>query len=123
MSTFSNLRPSKIYSNRDFWFEKKPSDNPVFSRKGQIQNKNFKRNFFPSKILSANVSWFAQQLFSPRFFCPDVGFEWFQRKKGLDHHPWFEWEKSRPGVAQPPAENRSNPTNAIIYAGLPVGIF
>jgi hypothetical protein len=29
MSTCSNLRPSKIYPNWDFWFEKKPSGNPV----------------------------------------------------------------------------------------------
>jgi hypothetical protein len=28
ISTFSNLRPSKIYPNWDFWFEKKPSGNP-----------------------------------------------------------------------------------------------
>jgi hypothetical protein len=26
---FSNLRPSKIYSNWDFWFENKPSGNPA----------------------------------------------------------------------------------------------
>jgi uncharacterized protein YdaU (DUF1376 family) len=28
MSTFSNLRPSKIDANLDFWFENKPSGNP-----------------------------------------------------------------------------------------------
>jgi hypothetical protein len=28
ISTFSNLKPSKIYPNWDFWFEKKPSGNP-----------------------------------------------------------------------------------------------
>jgi hypothetical protein len=28
ISTFSNLGPSKIYPNWDFWFEKKPSGNP-----------------------------------------------------------------------------------------------
>jgi hypothetical protein len=28
ISTFSYLRPSKIYPNRDFWFEDKPSGNP-----------------------------------------------------------------------------------------------
>jgi hypothetical protein len=26
--TFSNLRPSKVYPNWDFWFENKPSGNP-----------------------------------------------------------------------------------------------
>jgi hypothetical protein len=30
ISTFSNLRPSKIYPNWDFWFVKKPSGNPGF---------------------------------------------------------------------------------------------
>jgi hypothetical protein len=29
ISTFSNVRPSKIYPNWYFWFEKKPSGNPV----------------------------------------------------------------------------------------------
>jgi hypothetical protein len=29
ISTFSNLRPSKIYPNSDVWFENKPSGNPV----------------------------------------------------------------------------------------------
>jgi hypothetical protein len=29
MSTFSNLGPSKIYPNWNFWFEKKPSGNPI----------------------------------------------------------------------------------------------
>jgi hypothetical protein len=29
ISAFSNLRHSKIYPNWDFWFEKKPSGNPV----------------------------------------------------------------------------------------------
>jgi hypothetical protein len=29
MSTFSNLRPSKIYPNWYFWFENKPSGNPA----------------------------------------------------------------------------------------------
>jgi hypothetical protein len=29
--TFSNQRPSKIYPNWDFWFEIKPSGNPVLS--------------------------------------------------------------------------------------------
>jgi hypothetical protein len=28
ISPFSNLRPSKINPNWDFWFEKKPSGNP-----------------------------------------------------------------------------------------------
>jgi hypothetical protein len=28
ISTFSNVRPSKIYPNWDFWFEKKPYGNP-----------------------------------------------------------------------------------------------
>jgi hypothetical protein len=28
ITTFSNLRPTKIYPNWDFWFEKKPSGNP-----------------------------------------------------------------------------------------------
>jgi hypothetical protein len=28
LATFSNLRPSKIYPNWDFWFENKPSGNP-----------------------------------------------------------------------------------------------
>jgi hypothetical protein len=28
-STFSNQGPSKIYPNRDFWIEKKPSGNPA----------------------------------------------------------------------------------------------
>jgi hypothetical protein len=28
VSTFSNLRPSKIYTVWDFWFENKPSVNP-----------------------------------------------------------------------------------------------
>jgi hypothetical protein len=28
ISTFSNLRPSKIYPNWDFWLENKPSGNP-----------------------------------------------------------------------------------------------
>jgi hypothetical protein len=29
VSTLSHLRPSKIYPNWDFWFENKPSGNPV----------------------------------------------------------------------------------------------
>jgi hypothetical protein len=29
ISTFSNLRPSKNYPKWDFWFENKPSGNPV----------------------------------------------------------------------------------------------
>jgi hypothetical protein len=29
ISTFSNLRPSKIYPKGGFWFEKKPSGNPA----------------------------------------------------------------------------------------------
>jgi hypothetical protein len=29
MSIFSNLRPSKIDPNWDFWFENKPSGNPA----------------------------------------------------------------------------------------------
>jgi hypothetical protein len=29
MSIFSNLRPSKIYPNWDFWVETKPSGNPA----------------------------------------------------------------------------------------------
>jgi hypothetical protein len=29
ISTFSNLRPSKIYPKSDFWFENKPSGNPA----------------------------------------------------------------------------------------------
>jgi hypothetical protein len=29
MSTFSNLKPSKIYPSWDFWLEIKPSGNPV----------------------------------------------------------------------------------------------
>jgi hypothetical protein len=28
--TFSILRPTKIYSNSDFWLEKEPSGNPAF---------------------------------------------------------------------------------------------
>jgi hypothetical protein len=28
ISTFSDLRPSKIYPNWDFWFENKPPGNP-----------------------------------------------------------------------------------------------
>jgi hypothetical protein len=28
ISTFTHLRPSKIYPNWDFWFENKPSGNP-----------------------------------------------------------------------------------------------
>jgi hypothetical protein len=32
LSTFFNLRHSKIYPNLEFWFEKKPSGNP-----GQVQ--------------------------------------------------------------------------------------
>jgi hypothetical protein len=31
-TTFSNLGPSKIYPNWDFWFEKKPSGNPSTKR-------------------------------------------------------------------------------------------
>jgi hypothetical protein len=31
ISTFSNLRPSQIYPNRDFWFENKPSGNPCYA--------------------------------------------------------------------------------------------
>jgi hypothetical protein len=33
ISTFSNLRHFKIYPNRDFWFENKPSGNPGLSGK------------------------------------------------------------------------------------------
>jgi hypothetical protein len=29
ISTFSHLRPSKIFPNLDFWFEKNPSGNPA----------------------------------------------------------------------------------------------
>jgi hypothetical protein len=29
VSTFSNLKPSQIFPNWDFWFESKPSGNPV----------------------------------------------------------------------------------------------
>jgi hypothetical protein len=31
ISTFSNVRPSEIDPNWDFWFENKPSGNPAFS--------------------------------------------------------------------------------------------
>jgi hypothetical protein len=33
ISTFSNLRPSKICTNWNFWFENKPSGNPAFKRR------------------------------------------------------------------------------------------
>jgi hypothetical protein len=29
VSAFSNLRPTNIYPNLDFWFENKPSGNPA----------------------------------------------------------------------------------------------
>jgi hypothetical protein len=35
-STFSNLGPSKVYPNWDFWFEKKPSGNPGLSSKFEL---------------------------------------------------------------------------------------
>jgi hypothetical protein len=34
MTTFSVLRHSKFYPNRDFWFENKPSGNPGADRHG-----------------------------------------------------------------------------------------
>jgi hypothetical protein len=37
MQTFSNLRPSKIYPNWYFWFENKPSGNPVLVWLGHHQ--------------------------------------------------------------------------------------
>jgi hypothetical protein len=39
ISTFSNLRPSKIYPNCTFWFENKPSGKPVLHQKSQKSSK------------------------------------------------------------------------------------
>jgi hypothetical protein len=37
IQSFSNLRPSKIYPNWDFWFENKPSGNPAsFADEGRF---------------------------------------------------------------------------------------
>jgi hypothetical protein len=48
----SNLRPSKIYSNWDFWFENKPSGNPTYDLDLQRKRcKKLQRHEKPSTFL------------------------------------------------------------------------
>jgi hypothetical protein len=68
ISTLSNLRPSKIYPNWDFWFENKPSCNPAERRDYDCREKHFLSisNYLPL-LRPAPVS-FAPTLNHFRFF-------------------------------------------------------
>jgi hypothetical protein len=67
---FSNIRPSKIYPNWDFWFENKPSGNPapwlnrVFPLKMRFQS-NFS---LAEKFPPSGESLFLPQ--RPEHLCP-----------------------------------------------------
>jgi hypothetical protein len=50
ISTFSNLRRSKIYPNWDFWFEKKPSGNPDL----ELQVPEASSANFPNLLIAEN---------------------------------------------------------------------
>jgi hypothetical protein len=40
---YINLRPSKIYPNWDFWFENKPSGNPISLYDGHLKTRDLQR--------------------------------------------------------------------------------
>jgi hypothetical protein len=50
MPRFSVARPSKIYPNWDFWFENKPSGNPVRNSKYKKTQKRGYKKMFDRKL-------------------------------------------------------------------------
>jgi hypothetical protein len=78
--TFSITRFSKIYANCDFWFENKPSGNPVRVKKMFFffKQKRRRKNYFPQTVLLMVLSLgfhpnccdqtFAEKAFSFKLF-------------------------------------------------------
>jgi hypothetical protein len=58
ISTYSTLRPSKIYPTWEFWFEKKPSGNPAHNDMNNLRPRLIwqqKKGLLPDKQLTKGL--------------------------------------------------------------------